>query len=238
MFLTVPTAERIQLRSESPRSGPFDHPDSRPDLPFILDFERNIPTLPCEVTEGGTQVRFRCGYCDCDHYHSNDPKDSEDKGHRVAHCSIQPQPYPSGYDLRTDLSLIFRQRYPNFAVISRGVQSFNAHYRHCKRLGLPFCAVICKRNYGLFKVDFITANHGMDKDLGRTIASFARKYRVSHPVQKINRLKDYGGFMDETRGYGETSSFPIYVNDAIPVADVLMPIINDRTHWVKRGAWR
>lgn len=97
---------------------------------------------------------------------------------------------------------------------------------------------LSKRNYGMFKVDFITANHGMDKDLGRVLSDFARKYRLSHPVQKIDRQKDYGGFIDETRGYGETSSFPIYVNDAMAVAYVLMPIINDRTHWVKRGAWK
>lgn len=224
LFLTVPTAELMKLRSpiwtsshrystsrsdESPQSGPFDRPGGRPSLPFILDFFGNIPQLPCEVTASGTQVRFRCGYCDCYHDHSNDPKDSPDKGHRVAHCSVHPQPYPNGYYLRTDLKRIFRQRYPNFAVMGSGVQSFNAHDRNCKRLGLEESAVICKRNYGRFKVDFITANHGMDKDLGRALSDFARKYRLSHPQEKINRLKDYGGFMDETRGYGETSSFPI-----------------------------
>lgn len=207
-------------------------------LHSVLDFETNIPTLSCSVTKDGTQVKFRCGYCNCYHYHGNVPKSSPDKGHRVEHCHVQPSPYPSGYYLRTDLDLLYSKRYPNFAVIGRGAPAFNAHYRKCKRLGLPMVAVRKKYNFAEVDIDFVTTNFRMSGGLGTFMSTVGVIYRQLHQHRikgKYRQLRDYAV---DTREGRETASFWIFVNDAYPLADVLMPIINDRTHWTKPGEGR
>jgi len=156
MLKAVPTAPEIHPTPATQHQ--------RYDVVASFELQMDTPQLQCEVTSDLTQVRFRCGYCNCYHYHGNIPKHSPLKGHRVAHCHIDLNPYPNGYYLRTDLENITSECFPNFAVVgSRDVKESNAHFRKCEHLSMPFCIVKRRRNYACFDIDFITTDSlGMD----------------------------------------------------------------------------
>ena len=165
MLKAVTTAQRIQTTQTTQHQ--------RYDVAASFECQMETPQIQCEVTSDLTQVRFRCGYCNCYHYHGlsacyaqagNVPKHSPLKGHRVEHCHSDPNPYPNGYYLRTDLDKITSERFPNFAVVrNRDIEASNAHFQKCRRLSMPFCVVKRRRNYACFDVDFITTDSlGMD----------------------------------------------------------------------------
>jgi len=210
----------------------------RYDVAASFEFQMETPQIQCEVTSDLTQVSFRCGYCNCYHYHGNVPKHSPLKGHRVAHCHSDPNPYPNGYYLRTDLDKITRERFPNFAVVgNRDIEASNGHFQKCENLGMPFCIVKRRRNYACFDIDFITTDSlGMDAVIGKAIREFRLLYRASHPARRLNRKHLYDSIMVENEERSLTALLWLYVNDIYIVANVLMPILNDQSHWVKRGS--
>lgn len=231
MIKVAPTAKRIV---------PVQDQDFPVNSEPTLDFSEGIPTLHCEVTENGKQVRFRCGYCNCYHYHGNIPSDSPDKGHRQAHCHVNPIPYPNGYDLRTNLNEIHRKRYPNFVVINSSEKAFNAHYRKCKRLELPMVAVRCERNFAMVDIDFVTTNYKMNGVLSTMISTVGAEYRRLHQCRIKGKKRQLGYAGVDTREGRETAMFWIYINDAYIMAAVLMPIINNQSYWVRLDSrrWR
>lgn len=161
------------------------------------------------------------------------------KGLRVAHCHIDLNPYPNGYYLRTDLDKITSERFPNFAVVGRNVKESNAHFQKCEHLSMPFCVVKRQRNYACFTVDFITTESlGMDAVIGKAIREFRLLYRASHPARRLNRKHLYDSIMLENQERSLIVLLWIYVNDIYIVANVLMPILNDQSHWVKPGPRR
>ena len=225
----VPTATGIQpIRRR--RVFPV-HAES----PSILDFETSIPTLHCQVTEGGAQVRFRCGLCNRFHLHGNVPRNSANKGHRVSHCGKGV--YPNGYFLRTDLDKIYQKRYPNFAFIPSGTKAFNAHYRKCKRLGLPMVSIRKDRNYAMVEVDFITTNYRMNETLSLMIDLLGTDYRRLR--QSYAQKRKSLGFLDfSPRGGRDLAMFWIFVNDAYLLAEILMPLVNNTAHWIRCSGGR
>ena len=99
------TGEEIVMLKAVP-TAPEIHPTlatqhQRYDVAASFELQMDTPQIQCEVTSDLTPVKFRCGYCNCYHYHGNVPKHSPLKGHRVAHCHSGPNPYPNGYYLRT-----------------------------------------------------------------------------------------------------------------------------------------
>ena len=226
----APTAKRIIL--QQPRS-------SQTDLLFEWDLFESIPTLPCEVTEDRKKVRFRCGFCNTYHYHDTVPSAFPDKGHHVSQCVVTPNPYPNGYSLRTDLDKIYSDLFPNFTV-ARRQENIDRHFEKCDRLRLPFCVVQPSRNYACFEMDFITVDsYGMDATIGSAIREWREKYRNSHPMRRLNRKKLYDGVMGKNQERCVTTFLWLLVNDIYLAAKVLMPIINDASHWVRPGgSWR
>ena len=198
--------------------------------------EWNLPTLYCQTTPDRIGVRFRCGICNRYHLHSNDPRRSPDKGHRFSHC--RQGVYPRGYYLRTDLDRIYSERYPNLAVILSGPKAFNAHYHQCKRLGLPMVSIRKVRNYAMVDIDFVTVNYRMDSILSLMIDKIGVDYRKLRQPDVRGKRRSLGYINIFPRESRETAMFWIFVNDAYPVAAVVMPLINDRAHWVSVGAGR
>jgi len=193
MLKAVPTAPKIQTTPATQHQ--------RYDVAASFKCQMDTPQIQCEVTSDLTQVRFRCGYCNCHHYHGNVPKHSplaegvvhasHAKGHRVAHCHIDPNPYPNGYYLRTDLDKVTSERFPNVAVVgNRDIGASNAHFQKCEHLSMPFCIVKRRRNYACFDVDFITTDSlGMDAVIGKALREFRVLYRASHPTRRLNRKR-------------------------------------------------
>jgi len=112
---------------------------------------------------------------------------------------------------------------------------------------MPFCVVKRRRNYAksnrrlrltaCFDVDFITTESlGMDAVIGKALREFRLLYRTSHPARCLNRKHLYDSIMVENEERSLTAFLWLYVNDIYSAASVLMPILNDPSHWVKPGS--
>ena len=75
----------------------------------------------------------------------------------------------------------------------------------------------------------------MDAVIGTAIREFRVLYRASHPARRLNRKHLYDSIMMANEERSLTALLWIYVNDIYIVANLLMPILNDQSHWVKRG---
>ena len=76
----------------------------------------------------------------------------------------------------------------------------------------------------------------MDAVIGKAIREFRALYRASHPAKRLNRKHLYDSIMLANQERSLTALLWLYVNDIYVVANVLMPILNDQSHWVKPGS--
>jgi hypothetical protein len=132
------------------------------------------------------------------------------------------------------LDKIYPKRYPNFTVVNGGEKVSNAHYRRCERLELPTVTVRCERNYAWLDIDFMDINYRMDKILRLMIDTIGADYRKLRQRYVRGKRHSLGYISLHHNSSREMATFKIFINDAYPIADVLMPLINDRSYWVQR----
>ena len=119
---------------------------------------------------------------------------------------------------------ILKKEYANFAVV-HDLESSNRHHRQCKRLGLPFVAARFSGEYADVDIDFHVIEFDMCEELDRQLRNdFVERYWRSKPAADVPKIP--------CAGDGCYFGFRVLAKDLYPIAERLMPLINNRSNWV------